>query len=152
MTLDPIDVGPSSSGSSTYRSYGPFTTEKMYHLIPDANLLVVVPPAKNRLILKHLDIKAALDNSGVDYLFVASSPLTATKKGGAYHYEPAVLSKRGGVRFKLESGPKDMRMLADGKVLWAVPPDFEGNTASVILLVSDASGQEIYHTFTIRVE
>jgi hypothetical protein len=61
----------------------------------------------------------------------------------------AVKSKKGGVKYRLEAGPKGMSVAADGKVTWKAPA--EGGTEDVILSVSDATGQEIFHTFKVFV-
>ena len=149
LTLDPIDVG---LGSTPNSSFAAFTADKMYHLIPEAELLILVPPARNRLILKHLGIKAALDNSGVDYLFVTSFPPPSVEKGSVYRYKPATMSRQGGVKYNLASSPEGMRLMEGAEIVWPVPQGFKDSTASVILQVGDKSGREIHHTFTIRVK
>ena len=76
-------------------------------------------------------------------------PRTATP-GRPFAYAPAVRSKKGGVKMKLESGPDGMKF-ADGKLTWDVPKDQDGKLVDVILSVADASGQEVFHTFTLDV-
>ena len=45
-----------------------------------------------------------------------------------------------------------MTLGATGVIEWAVPANFPDQTASVIVAVSDASGQESYKTFTLKVD
>jgi hypothetical protein len=120
-------------------------------LIPSAKLLVVVPATNDRLVLHKLDIDAAIETSGIDYLLVTSSPVTSTRRGGNYAYDIVTKSKKGGVKFKLESGPDGMKVDASGRLTWAVPADYAGKTADVLLTVADSAGQEIFHSFKIAV-
>jgi hypothetical protein len=119
-------------------------------LIPDAQLLVVIPASKDKLLLRRVNVDQLLEKADVDYLYVQSQPVRRAEKGATYSYAVVVRSKKGGVKMKLESGPAGMK-LADGKLTWAVPADFADAEADVILSVGDAGGQEIFHTFKIAV-
>ena len=48
--------------------------DKAVWFIPDAHLLVTIPPSCDMLSLRRINIEQALDKSEVDYLFVASRP------------------------------------------------------------------------------
>jgi len=100
----------------------------------------------DKLHLYKFDLGAALEKSGVNYLFVASRPPGA-EPGKVYKYTVAVKSKKGGVKAKLDAGPEGMKVTEDGTVTWNVPNDFTGGE-SVILTTSDKGGQEVFHTFT----
>ena len=63
----------------------------------------------------------------------------------------AVKSKKGGVKVLVASGPEGLEASPTGLVKWRVPADYKGGDAEVLLTVRDASGQEVFHTFTIRV-
>jgi hypothetical protein len=128
-----------------------FTQDRRVLFVPEGKLIAIIPRSNDRLVLHRFNIDRALDKAGVDYLFVTSQPLTEAVRGKVYRYDVAVKSKKGGVKFKLESGPKGMSVTPAGKLLWNVPKDHAGNEADVILTVSDASGQEIFHTFKISV-
>ena len=56
------------------------------------------------------------------------------------------------MKVKLETGPTGLTVTPDGRVSWTVPPRFTGPEAEVLTTITDASGQEIAHTFTIAVE
>ena len=120
-------------------------------LIPDAELLVVLPASNDKLILRRFNLDDLLAKSGVDYLFVASRPVTQAVKGSMYNYAPVVKSKKGGVRLKLDSGPPGMELGSDGRLTWKVPADFADAEALVVVTVTDASGQEVLHTFKVAV-
>jgi hypothetical protein len=125
--------------------------KKHVFLIPGAKLMVVIPASRNKLVLVRLDLEAELNKSGVDYLFVQSRPVREATKGKTYEYGLSVRSKKGGVQATLEAGPKGMQLTPKGKLVWQVPADFAQPETNVVLTVRDASGQEVFHTFTIRV-
>ena len=94
---------------------------------------------------------AALNNAGIDYLFVDSLPVTAADPGKPYRYPITVKSKKGGVRFTLDSGPEGMTLSKDGVLTWNVPAHFEAGPAGVIVTVEDSAGQNVFHTFNVQV-
>ncbi len=70
-------------------------------------------------VSKHM---AALEKSNVDYLVVTSRPPPYAKKGQEYVYTLSVKSKKGGVTYKLDSGPKGMAIDGAGKLTWTPTP------------------------------
>ena len=60
-------------------------------------------------------------------------------------------SRRGGTQVPLDYGPEGMKLGADGKLTWEVPAALAGQEFKVILTVSDATGQEIFHTLRLKV-
>jgi hypothetical protein len=122
--------------------------DKRGYFIPDAKLLVHIPLTNDQLILHRLDIEAGLEKSGIDYLFVVSRPPVKAKKGATYRYQLAVKSKKGGVKYRLESAPKGMKVTAAGLLTWDVPANAEGGV-DVVLTIGDRTGQEVFHTFRI---
>jgi hypothetical protein len=125
-----------------------FTFDKRIVFLPQANILATVPFTNDRIVIRPFNLVSALENSGIDYLFVDSAPPLTAEKGSAYSYQLAVRSKRGGVRFKLDSGPDGMTLSPKGLLKWSIPST-AGNEAAVIINIRDGSGQEIFHTFNI---
>ena len=119
--------------------------------VPDAKAILVLPPSNDRVVFHKIDADAALEKSGENYLLITSKAPTAEKAGGALRYAIKAKSKRGGVTYKLDSGPKGMAVSDEGVVTWAVPADLAPGTRDVIITVRDKSGQEAFHTFTIKV-
>jgi hypothetical protein len=113
-------------------------------------MIVIIPFTNDRVHVHRFDIEEALDKSGIDYLYVTSTPPSAVARNAAFTYPLAVRSKKGGVKYKVESGPEGMQVDAKGVLTWNVPPDAVGEQ-NIILTVSDASGQEIFHTFRLSV-
>jgi hypothetical protein len=120
-------------------------------LIPDAKVIAVLPPSNDHVVLHKFDPDAALEKSGLDYLLVTSAAPREVKAGATFSYPLAVKSKQGGVTFKLDAGPKGMAVSAAGVVTWAVPATAAAGDQDVILTVRDKAGQEVFHTFAVRV-
>lgn len=129
----------------------PFSVEKRLHFVPQARLLISIPAGNDRLLLYRFDLEEALEKSDIDYLLVTSRPPATATKGGTYRYELAAKARRGPVTYRLESGPKGMTVSETGLVTWPVAADFAEREASVLIGVRDATGQERFHTFTLRV-
>jgi hypothetical protein len=120
-------------------------------LIPAAKLLVVVPASNDRLVLHRFDLDEIMDKSGIDYLYVTSDPPAGVARGGRLDYPVKVRSKKGGVKYKLESGPKDLTVSPDGRVTWSVPSSIADKEVNVLVSITDASGQEIFHSFKLAI-
>jgi hypothetical protein len=127
------------------------TADKRIHFIPDAKVIVVLPYSNDKLILHRFDMDAALAQATFDYLFVTSTPPTLARKGATLSYTMTAKSKRGSVAYKLINGPTGMTVTPTGQLAWDVPMTLAGNDADVLVAVSDASGQEIFHTFKLNV-
>jgi hypothetical protein len=125
------------------------TPDKRFHFVPDARLVIGIPTTNDRLILQQFDLLKALKDAAIDYLFVTSSPITSAAKNSNYIDQIQVESKRGDVAFSLESGPSGMSITPSGKLTWTAGS--AESEATVIVRITDASGKEIFHTFTISV-
>ncbi len=129
---------------------GSMSFAERIHLIPEADLIVVLNKEGNKLHLHRFDIKTRLEKLDLDFLFVMSRPPAAAGKGMKFTYTPEVLSKKGGVKVKVEAGPEGMAA-AGTTVTWDVPAAAPAEVHDVILTISDASGQETFHTFKLTV-
>lgn len=118
--------------------------------VPDAKAILVLPSSNDRVVLHKIDADAALEKSGENYLLISSKPPREAKAGKTFTYAIKVKSKKGGVTYKLDSGPKGMTVTDDGVVTWAVPAEATG-AQDVILTVRDKAGTEVFHTFTLTV-
>jgi hypothetical protein len=124
---------------------------KRVYFIPQANVIVVLPESNDQLVLHKIDVDDALEKSGVDYLLVTSQPPQSVKRGGIFKYPIVVKAKHKEVTFKLDAGPKGMEVARDGIVSWKVPGDAMDGDQEIILTIKDGKGQEIFHTFALRV-
>ena len=126
--------------------------EKRLIFLPSANLFVTLSDSRTALVLRRFDIMAAMNSAQIDYLFVSSDPERAAKRGKHYRYAIETKSRRGGVQYKLESGPKGMTVSPAGVVDWDVPSNHPTDQETIIVTIKDASGQELFHTFQVSVE
>ena len=120
------------------------------HLIPRGKVLVTVANGGERLVIRSFDLAQSLNDEGIDYLFVESSPVSIAIRGTKYVYKMQVRSKKGGVKTELQSGPKGMTITPDGLITWQVPLHSADLQSTVIVQISDASGQTTFHNFTIN--
>ena len=126
------------------------TYDQRLHFLPAAKLVVAIPNTNDRLVLYPFDPEAALEKSNVDYLVVTSRPPPSAKKGQEYVYTLSVKSKKGGVTYKLDSGPKGMAIDGAGKLTWTPPADADAEN-DVIVTVKDAGGGETIESFRVGV-
>ncbi|MBA4192705.1 MAG: hypothetical protein C0467_32465 [Planctomycetaceae bacterium] len=145
--LDKADHGISFDGWDREEA-GPW---RRVFFVPDANVIAVLPSSNDRVVLHKFDADAALEKSGHDYLIVTSQAPREVKVGTTFTYPIKVKSKQGGVTFKLDSGPKGMAVSAEGVITWAVPAEASAGDHDVILTVRDKAGQEVFHTFLVKV-
>ena len=126
--------------------------DKRLLFVPEARVIVVLPKTNDEVVLHRFDVDDALEKSGVDYLIVTSAAPSTAKRGAEFRYRITARAKKGGVTYKLESGPSGMRVSPDGMVTWDVPAGLEQKDANVIVTVRDAAGQETFHTFRLKVD
>lgn len=127
-----------------------FGVDKRFFLVPSAQLLVTLPDSLDKLILHKVDLDKILAAAEYDYLVVASRPPREATTNTIFTYEPVVKSKKGGVKMKVETGPKGMK-IEEGKLTWTVPAALAGREVDVSIALSDAAGREIFHTFKLGV-
>jgi S1-C subfamily serine protease len=134
------------------RDREPFGAWQRIFLIPDANTVVVLPESNDQVVLHQFDVEAALEKSGVNYLLVTSQPPRIVKEGELFRYAVVVKAMQPPISFKLETGPKGMEVSKGGIVTWKTSIGTAGRQEEVVVTVGDAQGQEVFHTFGIRVE
>ena len=127
-------------------------THQRVMLIPQGRVLITVGEGSDSLIIRPFDLAALLAKSGRKFLFVESSPGNHASAGTDYQYVIDALSSGGNLEFSLQAGPDGMRLSEDGVVQWKVPNTFAADIATVIVKISDSSGQEIFHNFRISVD
>lgn len=131
---------------------GIMSPEKRLYVYPDSGLIITIPPKNNQLVLHHFNFMKLMDATGEDYLFSESLPPHRTSKGEDLSYQIKIRSRRGQVAFHLENGPDGMALSPTGLVTWHCPETFPENSASAIISVNDASGQEIYHNISLTIQ
>jgi hypothetical protein len=126
--------------------------DKRVFFVPEAKQLITIPLTSDQIVIRPLNIDGLLARSGFDFLFVVSNPPLTARGSTAYTYQIAAKSNKGGIKYKLESGPKGMKVSPQGLVEWEVPKKTDKTENEVVISVTDAAGQECFHTFTITIE
>jgi hypothetical protein len=148
-----VSLGDLGLTQEFWQSHGDsvITLDKRIWCLPLSKVIIILGITNDQFTVYRFDPDAALAKSDVDYLFVASTPPATVAAGQNFTYKIDVKSKKGGVKFKLESGPDGMTLSETGELTWAVPADMSDAKVSVIICISDATGQEIYHNFELKV-
>jgi hypothetical protein len=128
---------------------GDLSFDKRIIFVPALGRIVFVPVENDRLELRRFDLKATLDESGIDYLVVLSLPKTQIRSRAQWEYQMQVLSKAGDVKYKLEFAPEGMTVSDAGLITWKVPAKLGVEGEKVVVLVSDKAGEQAYHSFTL---
>jgi hypothetical protein len=126
--------------------------DERIHFYPQSKLLLTIVESRDAIVQRKLDLNQMLKNSGLDFLLVSSIPPSVAIKGKKYSYPLEVQSKRGGVKFKVESGPAGMKISDRGVVTWDVPAKETGGELSVVIGVLDSAGQKVSHSFVLCVQ
>jgi hypothetical protein len=125
--------------------------DKRVKFLPARNKIVFIPTDDDRIVCREFDLKAKLDESGVDYLVVTSTPPGRAAPSSDWTYPVSVLSRAGEAKFSLDLAPEGMNVSSSGQITWKVPASF-AKGEKVVLLVTDKSGEQTYHNFTIEPE
>lgn len=144
--LDKINHGLSFDGWDR-ETFGPW---RRVFMVPDAQLIAVLPPTNDQVVLYKFDAAAALESSDQDYLIVASQPPPEVKAGATFSYAIKVKSNHLKLTFSIDSGPDGMSVSPEGVVTWT-PGDAAKGNQDVILTIKNGGGQEVFHTFTLQV-
>jgi hypothetical protein len=118
---------------------------------PAAKVMAVLQPTFDEIELRRLDLEQALSSYPHDYLFVNSSPPgKSVKAGERFQYQMDAKSNKGGLKYKLVSGPRGMTVSQAGLVEWTVAA---GNGRQpVVVGISNVEKKEIKHQFDVVVD
>jgi hypothetical protein len=116
----------------------PLGADRRAIFIPAAKVLAVIPASSDRLILYRIDLEKLLEASDPDYLVVTSTAPNGYQLGRTYSYPLEVVSKNGGVKFKLVQGPEGMTVTRDAVISWPVPPNFVRREVVVDVELTDS--------------
>jgi hypothetical protein len=115
--------------------------------LPQQKLLAVIPETPDRVIIRALDL-SELAAGGEGELAVISVPPTTATLGANFTYDIEAIPATG-LTYKLETGPKKMKVSPQGKVTWSVPVKSQLKSESVIISVRDTKKNEVLHAFDL---
>jgi Putative Ig domain len=138
---------PTSAGASSN-----FTSEKRYHFIPSAKLLITVPFSNDRVVLRRLDIEKALQELAPSYLIVTSPPNLAATAGKPFHHQIEVKSSKSKLNYTRLSGPEGLSVSPEGEINWPSPSRSRAKNVTAVISVTDDTGNKRVHTVWIHVK
>jgi len=127
------------------------SSTSLVHLAPRYGKLVTLSLTHDAIIVHPFDLAGLLAKSNSEYLGVSSEPPQSVIAGERFEYAPVVHSKKGGVKLKLTAAPEGMKLTPENQLIWEVPATTAKQEVVVVLTVSDASGREFTHTFTLSI-
>jgi WD40 repeat protein len=128
-----------------------FSVEKRFHFVPAANLLITIPPASDRLVLRNVDIGKSLSRIGDDSLVVTSPGALTADGGQSFHHRVEARSRTGALRYAVALGPDGLSVSPEGELRWNVPAESKGRDETVVVSVADGAGAERFHLIRIAV-
>jgi hypothetical protein len=130
-----------------------FTVDKRFHFVPAANLLVTIPFTNDRIVVRRLDVRKALDKLGGDYLVVTSPSNLHATAGKSLSHQIEALSKAGDIRYTVAQGPDGLAVSPTGNLTWLPPKSAaRGDVVTAVVTVADSTGTERFHTLRIRLD
>ena len=136
-TTSPQDAASVNTGAGT------LPPDQCIFLVPGANLLAMLPPTQDHLILRHINFPALLEKAGVEYCYPATAPPCRVFRGKTYNYHPDIKTSAGGVICTLVKGPPGMVVTIAGDIIWNVPANYQGtlrDSEQISLAFKDAAG------------
>jgi hypothetical protein len=128
-----------------------FTIDKRVHYIVQANQILSIPFTNDRVVVTPFNLRSALSEAGVDYLFASSIPPRSCVRGKLLQYQLQVESSTDGVQLELSAAPDGMKLSQMGGITWDVPTDFADDVVFVIITMTSGDRTE-FHTFRLDVE
>jgi hypothetical protein len=133
----------------TFGKFHPF--ERHVFFAPDYGVLAVLPVSYDRIELHRFNLDELLKDAKRDFMFVLSSPVTSARVGAEYRYPLVVKANKGGLAYRIASGPSGMNISAQGVVTWTPTAEAVKSPVNVSITVNDAAGGEAVQKFQIRV-
>jgi hypothetical protein len=130
---------------------GYFQGQPRANFLPYEKLLVTLPDSNDVVFVRQFDLLEELKKSGRPQLVVTSKPRLSVEPGSNYAYAITALSTAGGLKYRIESGPRGMTVSEGGQVSWQVPKAADGSVVAVLVVLTDASAKEAFHAFKIDV-
>lgn len=128
-----------------------FTLDRHVVLDPRNRRILLIPLTHEKVIYRYFDLEESLEDLGLDYLVVTSSPETVLRAGETWAYEIEVLTNARKYEVSLESAPDGMEIQNKRKLVWMPHPTFEG-TEHVVVLIQASNGESTYHNLELTVK
>lgn len=138
-------------GAANPAGVAALTPDQRFFWLPAANLLITIPATRDRLVVRRLDLRAALDRLGIDGMFAASPGLLTVPAGLSVNARIRVISRDEKTVLSLVSGPDGLLVSPDGTIDWRPPAQFAGRDLTVKVVAANGAGRQAEFTLTLRV-
>jgi len=146
--LDNEQIKQTMSGAWAKTSY---TFDCHIVFDPTHSYIVIIPPENDRIITRSFELKDIMEDSGVDFLVVTSTPNATITIGETFQYKIETLSNASKLKYYLKFAPDDMAIDNTGLITWKVPEDYASNLEKVVVLIENENGDSIYHNFDLYI-
>jgi hypothetical protein len=150
FAVDGLDEMKDLDLDETFLKHG-FTIEKRFHLIPAAQLLITIPPANDRLVLRRLDVDSALEQAEYPGLIVGTSTNLNVEAGCELHHQIEARSRGKTLHFDLAKGPAGLTLSPTGALDWKLPTDLPNDVEEVLVNIGDSLGRKRSHAIKIQI-
>jgi hypothetical protein len=134
-----------------WKSSSAIKIDKRFHFHPNVNMLAFIPASNDRVVYYRVDAEQALQKSGVDFFVVSPGTPPAVKRGQVFTYQVGAKSRKGGLKYRLELGPKGMELSSGGQLRWTVPADFADQQSMVIVSIRNAADEERFAIYRLEI-
>jgi hypothetical protein len=147
QVVRPEDLGPGAYGEGK----NSLTLDRRICFAPGLDHILFLPHSNDKIVQRKFDLKAALDQSGEEYLMVVSVPQLRAKCGTAWEYQLKTVAKSGPIKYELPKAPEGMTVSAEGKITWTPPKGVIGR-APVEVKGTDSKGKIVRQVFEVSFE
>lgn len=124
--------------------------DQRFHWVPAADLLVVIPPSDDRLILRRVHLDEMSGRLGKQTLYVSSPRGVDVILGRPFRHPIKARSGRGRPEFTLLKGPIGLQLAPGGELTWEDPAGKPGDEVEVVFKVQNASGRTVNEIIILR--
>lgn len=124
--------------------------DQRFHWVPAADLLIVIPPTDDRLILRRVPLDEMLGRLGEESLFVSSPRGVDVILGRPFRHVIEAQSGRGRPEFTLSKGPIGLQLAPGGELTWEDPAGSPGDEVKMEFKVQNASGRTVQEVIVLR--
>jgi S1-C subfamily serine protease len=149
VTLDDVNLRPPGL-SDRFGRKRPSYDQRIYY-VPQAKVLLTLPEANDKVVVRRVDLAEELAKSGKDYLVVLSEPPQKLEVGKMLKYQIDAKSNGAGQTYKLDSAPDGMTVSNAGEITWQPKSRPLGGKVNISCIVSNTAGKSVDHDFEMSV-
>jgi len=133
-----------------------FTFDKHIFANAKASVIAVIPSSQKSIMFQHYEFELLsgneIETETKKVLLITSLPELHGGRGTKYNYQVSTSQDESDLQYRLDSAPLGMRISDKGLITWDIPLNFKLNTFSVILMIIEDTGHEVYYIFKIEIQ